>query len=121
MLTKKQRKSIFCRDENRCIKCHRCTDLHVHHIRAKVFGGTDENENLITLCVACHEEWHAVETVADFPFEEWLETPSLIAFFDFYRLLKIMKSADVLDSFKATDALMFLEGFFKQQRARHEL
>lgn len=120
MLTKKQRQAIFSRDGNQCTKCHRKTDLHVHHIKAKVFGGTDEDENLITLCLACHDEWHAVETVADLQFAEWLEIPSLIAFIDFYRLLKILKSADSLERFKAYDAMMFLEDLFKQQKARHE-
>lgn len=95
-------------------------DLHVHHIKAKVFGGKDEDENLITLCLACHEEWHAVETVANVAFSEWLETPSLVAFFDFYRLLKLLKSTDSLEHFKASDAMMFLEDFFAQQKARHE-
>jgi len=108
------------RDENRCARCHRGTDLHVHHIKAIVFGGSDEDENLIALCLACHEEWHAVETVADLQFAEWLQTPSLVAFIDFYRLLKIMKEADALDNFKASDALMFLEDLFKQQKTRHE-
>lgn len=111
---------MFTRDGHQCAKCHRRTDLHVHHIKAKVFGGTDEYENLITLCLACHEEWHAVETVANLPFSEWLETPSLVAFFDFYRLLKLLKSTDSLERFKASDAMMFLEDLFTQQKTRHE-
>jgi len=45
-------------------KCKRCkniiypsgmkTSLHVHHKVPKIFGGNDEESNLICLCVGCH-------------------------------------------------------------------
>jgi hypothetical protein len=44
--------------------CRRCrvngedTDLHIHHIRQKKHGGTEDLSNLITLCLDCHKEVH---------------------------------------------------------------
>lgn len=32
--------------------------LHVHHIRFRSKGGTDTPDNLITLCVSCHDKLH---------------------------------------------------------------
>jgi len=42
----------------------RCADLKglvAHHIAALADGGVDDPENCITLCGACHAEWHAIE------------------------------------------------------------
>jgi len=46
-------------------KCHHCKGkskdprLHVHHIIFREHNGSDEPENLITLCETCHEKLHA--------------------------------------------------------------
>lgn len=39
-----------------CVRCGRRAS-EVHHITAIVFGGTNEDENLASLCSACHREW----------------------------------------------------------------
>jgi 5-methylcytosine-specific restriction protein A len=49
-------------DNWRCCKCHRCglpSDgiLDVHHIVERVFDGSDDLANLVTLCSDCHQEW----------------------------------------------------------------
>jgi hypothetical protein len=57
------RKEVIERDNGRCQECginrDECReefgcDLHVHHITPRSRGGTDEKENLISLCPVCH-------------------------------------------------------------------
>jgi 5-methylcytosine-specific restriction protein A len=38
-----------------------CEGLSVHHIVSIENGGNDEDENLLTLCYACHGRWSAME------------------------------------------------------------
>ncbi len=55
---------ILTRDEGRCTYRQgnrRCTErvyLHVHHIQAKELGGTDDSQNLTTLCSGHHRAIH---------------------------------------------------------------
>ena len=44
----------------RCCICRRSrqTKLQVHHIREKGQGGSDEEDNLIVLCLSCHSDVH---------------------------------------------------------------
>lgn len=46
------------RDGDRCARCGRGGDLHVHHRRLRSQGGSGEASNLITLCPACHRFIH---------------------------------------------------------------
>ena len=46
-----------------------------HHIIAKMDGGTDDPDNIIELCLACHKEWHSFECKYNLPFDQWLELP----------------------------------------------
>ena len=66
---KKTRMRVLVRDNFRCqahefaISDQPCTetnldDLHVHHIKARVRGGSDALDNLITLCREHHEQLH---------------------------------------------------------------
>jgi len=49
------RTQVLKRDGYRCVNCGQTgTELHVHHIIPKSKGGTDELDNLVTLCVKCH-------------------------------------------------------------------
>lgn len=52
--------------------------MHIHHKKALIDGGTNEDSNLIVLCGPCHYEYHEF----DFTIDEWLKTPpgSLIVF-----------------------------------------
>ena len=43
---------------NRCEKCGSYVNLHVHHIKPKSIGGTDDISNLQVLCKRCHENTH---------------------------------------------------------------
>ena len=55
-----RRKAVLHRDNYTCQCCGKknCR-LEVHHIRFKSNGGTDDEENLITLCEDCHKGVHA--------------------------------------------------------------
>jgi hypothetical protein len=53
---RRRRPSVFERDGWRCAVpgCTSQRNLHLHHIRFRSAGGSDEPENLITLCAAHH-------------------------------------------------------------------
>lgn len=54
---KERRREVLARDGGRCVKCGTNTQLlDVHHIISRSEGGTDELDNLITLCKRCHME-----------------------------------------------------------------
>lgn len=48
------RQQILERDHYRCQQCGSLDDLDVHHIKARQDGGSDDPENLTTLCRQCH-------------------------------------------------------------------
>jgi HNH endonuclease len=46
------------RDGNRCTRCPATTKLQVHHVIRPVDGGSDDLDNLVTLCSRCHRLAH---------------------------------------------------------------
>ena len=55
-----RRSAILHRDNYTCQCCgKRNCRLEVHHIKFRSNGGTDDEENLITLCKECHDGVHA--------------------------------------------------------------
>ena len=52
------RSQILLRDDFRCQECNYYKHLEVHHIIPKSKGGTDEPDNLVTLCQRCHAKKH---------------------------------------------------------------
>lgn len=63
MLGRERRILILLRDDFKCTKCGvggRNSDyiLEVHHINPKSLGGLDDESNLTTLCIACHDTIH---------------------------------------------------------------
>jgi len=48
------RRFVLDRDGFECMYCGNDDDLHVHHLKPRKEGGTDEPRNLITLCSSCH-------------------------------------------------------------------
>lgn len=58
-----------------CAKCGRYRSwgkgMHIHHIKALVDGGTNEEKNLVVLCDICHSEYH----ITDPDFDKWVRTP----------------------------------------------
>ncbi|MEM4385432.1 MAG: ParB N-terminal domain-containing protein [Candidatus Anstonellales archaeon] len=63
ILDKALRKAVLARDNNTCMCCklsgQEYTEvLDVHHIHMVYLGGTDDIDNLITLCTVCHKLVH---------------------------------------------------------------
>lgn len=109
-LPQKIRKAIFKRDGNRCVKCESAVKtIHAHHIVPKEYGGSDNEDNLITLCFACHEEWHAVESTSNMSIEEWLKAPCITSFLLWYRMAMAMQATNATKSFSAEELLKMLE------------
>ena len=56
----KMRREVQARDRYRCRRkgCGHTRYLHVHHVVPRADGGSNEAENLVTLCSACHDLWH---------------------------------------------------------------
>jgi hypothetical protein len=54
------RREVLARDRHRCQApgCGRTQFLEVHHITARSRGGSNQPENLLSLCSACHRLWH---------------------------------------------------------------
>ena len=46
------------RDRWRCQSCGRMEGLQVHHIQPRSRLGNDTDENLVALCIRCHQEAH---------------------------------------------------------------
>ena len=87
------RKAIYRRDNFRCVLCDNTSGLQIHHVVHRGQGGSDNPQNLVTLCRRCHifihehhtwcmgDEWSSAdaeqacaEYLADFytrPGKEW--------------------------------------------------
>jgi len=52
------RQQILRRDGWRRQSCGRMSNLEVHHREFRSHSGADSEENLITLCAACHARTH---------------------------------------------------------------
>jgi 5-methylcytosine-specific restriction endonuclease McrA len=52
------RQQILRRDGWRCQSCGTMSNLEVHHMEFRSHSGADLEENLITLCTACHASLH---------------------------------------------------------------
>jgi len=52
------RQQILRRDGWRCQSCGTMSNLEVHHRKLRSHSGADSEENLITLCTACHARVH---------------------------------------------------------------
>jgi 5-methylcytosine-specific restriction endonuclease McrA len=53
------RQQILRRDGWRCQSCGTMTNLEVHHREFRSHSRIDSEENLITLCTACHAAVHS--------------------------------------------------------------
>jgi 5-methylcytosine-specific restriction endonuclease McrA len=52
------RQQILRRDSWRCQSCGAMSNLEVHHKQFRSHSGYDSEENLITMCTACHAGAH---------------------------------------------------------------
>jgi 5-methylcytosine-specific restriction endonuclease McrA len=51
-------RQVLERDGWRCQVCGSMQRLQVHHLKLRSQSGGDEEQNLIALCAACHEQVH---------------------------------------------------------------
>ena len=58
-LSKHKKTTILIREGYTCQKCKLkdkfAKNLEIHHIKPIIYGGSNANDNLITLCVLCHK------------------------------------------------------------------
>ena len=54
----KLQRQVLERDGWRCQVCGSMQNLQVHHLKFRSQSGSDEEQNLITLCAECHERMH---------------------------------------------------------------
>ena len=52
------RQQVLRRDDWRCQSCGAMSNLDVHHQEFRSHSGADSEDNLITLCSACHRRVH---------------------------------------------------------------
>jgi hypothetical protein len=54
------RREVLARDQHRCQApgCGRTRFLEVHHIVSRKQGGSNQADNLVTLCGSCHRLYH---------------------------------------------------------------
>ena len=52
------RQEVLLRDAWRCQSCGAMSNLEVHHREFRSHSGDDSEDNLITLCRACHARVH---------------------------------------------------------------
>ena len=57
-LYERLREQVLRRDGWRCQSCGAMSNLEVHHTEFRSRGGDDSEQNLITLCTACHSGVH---------------------------------------------------------------
>ena len=53
-------REVLQRDGWRCQVCGSMQQLQVHHLNFRAHSGSDSEENLITLCAACHKQMHCM-------------------------------------------------------------
>jgi 5-methylcytosine-specific restriction endonuclease McrA len=60
MLPRELAVKVFIRDGWKCVNpsCRSRENLTPHHIKYKSKGGPDSPENLVTLCIFCHNSLH---------------------------------------------------------------
>lgn len=68
-----------------CRKCMKFSSwgdgvIEIHHKNSLIDGGTNDNDNLITLCKECHQEWHMKYDDGNHEFSSWLQKPPLWMF-----------------------------------------
>jgi len=52
------RDAVLARDRFRCVHCWSTRNLQMHHRKHRGQGGSDDLENLETICAPCHSQKH---------------------------------------------------------------
>ena len=54
------RKAVYYRDHYRCALCDSTKYIQVHHAIPRSLGGSNDVQNLVTLCSTCHAMAHGM-------------------------------------------------------------
>lgn len=99
------RKEIFRRDDNRCLGCGQGEKLEIHHIIPLKYGGSDDPDNILTLCKKCHENSEPKVSYPEierlYPKIKSIRLPyTIVRISDetYDNLMKIAKYGDTMDS-----------------------
>jgi 5-methylcytosine-specific restriction endonuclease McrA len=57
------RQQVLRRDGWRCQVCGTMSNLEIHHKEFRSHSGNDSEDNLVTLCSACHHQIHEIVVV----------------------------------------------------------
>lgn len=69
-ISNETRKAIYHRDNYACVLCDDNRRLQIHHCIKRSQGGTNEPENLVTLCATCHALAHNIRLAGvDYPMD----------------------------------------------------
>lgn len=85
-ISNKVRRRVYGRDGYMCALCDSTDGLQVHHAIKRSEGGSDFEENLITLCWRCHAVAHGMR-FPEYPEhinEEWMEQAIVEYLSDYY-------------------------------------
>jgi len=65
------RRAVYRREDYACALCERPGVIHVHHVKSRSMGGTNDLDNLIALCPVCHAIAHGEYQLDNqFPFDK---------------------------------------------------
>lgn len=59
-LTNQERRAIYARDNYACVLCDDNRRLQLHHLVKRSQGGSDNPQNIVTLCNVCHALAHGI-------------------------------------------------------------
>jgi len=71
------RQQVLGRDGWRCQSCGTMSNLEIHHKEFRSHSGDDSEQNLITLCTACHASAHRRGNETDRVGARRKESPSI--------------------------------------------
>jgi hypothetical protein len=79
------KEACYARDKWRCMnpQCKDSHNLQAHHVTYRSHGGPDTLDNLVTLCIQCHEAIHQAKLVildGDGNARRWSDTCRFVAF-----------------------------------------
>lgn len=60
----RSKKAVLKRDRYKCVECGSTENIHVHHKQYRSNEGSNDLDNLVTLCAKCHKKKHIDEVVA---------------------------------------------------------
>jgi hypothetical protein len=85
-LSNQVRREVYRRDGWRCALCDDTRNLQIHHAIPRAAGGSDFQENLITLCWRCHAAAHGtrVPELPEYCTEEYMEQAIVEYLSDWY-------------------------------------